>query len=63
VTNGYLDDVPVNKVQAWEAEFHRFMSNAHPEIGETILTDKRLDDPTLEKLGAAIDEFKRTTTV
>src|ERR671932_468382 len=50
VTNGFLDDVPVNKVQAWEAEFHRYMSNAHPEIGETIITDKRLDDPTIEKL-------------
>ena len=22
VTNGFLDDVPVDKVQAWEAEFH-----------------------------------------
>ena len=63
VTNGFLDDVPVAKVQEWEAQFHRYMANAHPEIGETILTDKRLDDPTIEKLRAAIDEFKRTTTV
>jgi len=63
VTNGFLDDVPVSKVQEWEAQFHSFMANAHPEIGETIMTDKRLDDPTIEKLRAAIDEFKRTTTV
>jgi len=63
VTNGFLDDVPVAKVQEWEAQFHRFMANAHPEIGQTIMTDKRLDDPTIEKLRAAIDEFKRTTTV
>src|SRR2546423_1465843 len=32
VTNGFLDDVPVNRVQEWEAQFHSFMSNAHPEI-------------------------------
>jgi len=63
VTNGFLDDVPVGKVQEWEAQFHSFMSNAHSDIGQTILTDKRLEDATIDKLKAAIDEFKRTTTV
>jgi F-type H+-transporting ATPase subunit alpha len=63
VTNGYLDDVPVNKVQAWEAEFHRFMANAHPEIGAEIMREKRLSDDLIERLKAAIEEFKRTVNI
>ncbi|HZT08174.1 MAG TPA: F0F1 ATP synthase subunit alpha [Chloroflexota bacterium] len=63
VTNGFLDDVPVDKIQAWEAEFHRFMANAHPEIGERIMAEKRLDDDLIEQLKAAIEQFKKTASV
>jgi F-type H+-transporting ATPase subunit alpha len=63
VTNGFMDDVPVDKIQAWEAEFQRFMANAHPEIGERILTDKRMEDDLIEQLKAAINEFKKSAAV
>jgi F-type H+-transporting ATPase subunit alpha len=63
VTNGYLDDVPVDKIQAWETEFQRYMANAHSEIGERIMTDKRLDDALTDQLKAAIDQFKKTASV
>ena len=59
VTNGYLDDVPVDKVRQWESDFHRFMETAHPEIGQTIASEKALSDETIEKLKAAIAEFKQ----
>jgi F-type H+-transporting ATPase subunit alpha len=62
VTNGYLDDVSVNKVQAWEEAFHRFMDAAHPEVGRAIVTEKALSAETEEKLKAAIVEFKQTAT-
>ena len=62
-TNGYLDDVPVSKIGAWEAAFHQFMASSHPEIGQTIVREKRLDDATLESLRAAIEEFKQTAQV
>jgi F-type H+-transporting ATPase subunit alpha len=62
VTNGYLDDVPVNKVQAWEEAFHRFMDAAHPEVGRSIVTEKALSAEAEEKLKAAIVEFKQTAT-
>src|SRR5438128_1866208 len=55
VTNGYLDDVPIEKVRTWEVEFHRFMESAHPEIIETITKEKALSDETIAKLRAAID--------
>jgi F-type H+-transporting ATPase subunit alpha len=63
VTNGFMDDVPVDKIQAWEAEFHRYMANAHPEIGQRILADRRLEDDLIDTLKAAIDQFKKTAVV
>jgi len=38
VINGYLDEVPVDKVMAFEGAFHRFMETSHPEIGQRIDT-------------------------
>ena len=63
VTNGYMDDVPVDQVRAWEEQFHNFMRTAHPEILETITTEKRLSDETIATLQRTIDEFKRTVTL
>jgi len=60
VTNGHMDDVPVNRVRAWEHGFHEFISTRHPEIGETIRTTRTLDDETAKKLVSAIDSFKQT---
>jgi F-type H+-transporting ATPase subunit alpha len=61
-TNGYLEDVPVERVQQWEAEFHRFMDSAHPEIGRKVIEEKALSDETIAALRAAIEEFKRTVS-
>jgi F-type H+-transporting ATPase subunit alpha len=60
VTNGYLDDVPVERVQDWESKFHRFLDTAHPEIGKAIAESRDLSDATIEQLQAAIKEFKQT---
>jgi F-type H+-transporting ATPase subunit alpha len=63
VTNGFLDEVPVEKVRQWETEFHRFMETAHPAILETIAREKELSEATLANLRAAIEEFKRQVAV
>jgi F-type H+-transporting ATPase subunit alpha len=63
LTNGFLDDVPIEKVRDWENEFHRFMETAHPEIGETLMKDKTLSDDTVAKLRTAIDEFKKQVNI
>ena len=57
--NGYLDDVPVDKVMAFEGAFHRFMETSHPEIGQRIDVDKEISDETEEALKQAINEFKQ----
>jgi len=57
-TNGYMDDVPVREVKAWESAFHRWMDGHHPEIGAAIERDKEITAETEEALKAAIEEFK-----
>ncbi len=57
-TNGYLDDVPVEKVRAFETAFLRFTDASHPEIGEKILANKVIDEETEAALKKALQEFK-----
>src|SRR5215472_5690959 len=63
LTNGYLDDVPIDKVRAWENEFHRFMETAYPQVIETIMREKALSDETINTLRRAIEEFKKQVVV
>ncbi|MBI2832233.1 MAG: F0F1 ATP synthase subunit alpha [Chloroflexi bacterium] len=58
--HGHLDDVPVEKITAFEAGFYRFLQTNHSEIGKAIATDKEIKPETEEKLKAAIQEFKKS---
>jgi F-type H+-transporting ATPase subunit alpha len=62
VTNGYLDDVPVDKVIGWEGDFHRFMETNHPDLEQKISDDKEIKPETEEALKAAIKEFEKGST-
>jgi F-type H+-transporting ATPase subunit alpha len=59
-TNGFIDDVPTEKVIDFEKRFQQFMEAQYPAIGETISKTKVLDEATEEKLKIAINEFKKT---
>jgi len=59
VINGYIDDVAVDKVAAFETDFHNFMEANHPEIVKTIAQKKEISPETEEALKAAILEFKQ----
>jgi len=61
-TNGYLDDVPVEKVRAFETGFLRFMDASHPGIGEKIMTARQIDGDTEATLKKAISDFKLAGT-
>jgi F-type H+-transporting ATPase subunit alpha len=63
VTNGYLDQVLLDKVARWESEFYRFMQSSHPQIGETIVKEGSLSDELIEDLKKALDQFKETASV
>jgi F-type H+-transporting ATPase subunit alpha len=58
VTNGFLDDVPVEKVQAFESAFHAFMEANHPQWLATVREKKALDDDLTAQIRKAIEEFK-----
>jgi F-type H+-transporting ATPase subunit alpha len=62
VTNGFLDDVPVDKVIPWEENLHRFMKTSHPEIEQKINDDKEIKPDTEEVLKKTISEFKERST-
>jgi F-type H+-transporting ATPase subunit alpha len=57
---GHLDDIPVGKIRAFEAEFIKYMGSEGKEILDTIRTEKKLDPETEEKLEKIINEFKST---
>jgi F-type H+/Na+-transporting ATPase subunit alpha len=57
-TNGVLDDLPLDRIKAFEQELYRFLENAHPAILTTIKDKKTIDDDTKAKLNAALQEFK-----
>lgn len=58
--NGHLDDVPVDKIKTFDAEFKKFMKEKHAAIGIEIRDKKKLDPEITQKLDAAIKEFKQT---
>ena len=57
-TQGYLDDLPVEKVREFEESFYPFMRERYPEIGEKIRREKQLDKETEAELRKAIEEYK-----
>jgi F-type H+/Na+-transporting ATPase subunit alpha len=58
VTNGYLDDVPTDKIRTWETEFLEFISGSRPEVARTIRTRRALDDELTAEMRKAIEDFK-----
>ncbi len=56
---GLMDDVPVERVKAFEKEFLLYLRTSHAEILETLQTKKELTDEVSEGLRAACDAFKK----
>jgi F-type H+-transporting ATPase subunit alpha len=63
VTNGYLDDIAVDKVRAFESAFHKFMENSYSALLKTIATKKELNPESEETLKKAIQQFKQGLTL
>jgi F-type H+-transporting ATPase subunit alpha len=58
VTNGFLDDIDVAKIRAWEQGFHEYMAAQQKAIGDEIRTKKALSDDLAGRLKKAIEEYK-----
>ena len=59
--NGYMDEVPVDKVRQFEKELLRFLSSSHPGIEQAIAKEKALSPDTEKLLRGAIDELKKSS--
>ena len=59
VTNGFVDDIPVDALSKFESELFNFVDTNYPELSEKIMANK---DFTTD-LSTAINEFKKTFVV
>ncbi|RME12741.1 MAG: F0F1 ATP synthase subunit alpha [Ardenticatenia bacterium] len=62
-TNGYVDDVPVDKVAEWEQQFYRFLDANYPDFQRIIDETNDLTAEAEEMLKRVIEEFKKTAPV
>lgn len=58
-TNGYLDDVAVDKVRDFEAKFHKFLDIQKKDMLKIIADKKELSEDLEKQLKSAIEEFKK----
>jgi len=56
-TNGYLDEIPVSDVRAYEDDLFRFLDTRFGNVLAAIRDKKTLDDETKGQLQAALKEF------
>jgi F-type H+-transporting ATPase subunit alpha len=59
-THGFADEVPIEKMRAWETDLVRYMATSHPGIGKAIVDELRISEETEEKLRQALETFKNT---
>ena len=59
VTNGFVDDIPVEALSKFESELFKFIDANYPQLSEKIMANK---DFTTD-LSSAINEFKKTFVV
>ena len=58
-SQGHLDDVPVEALKKFEAEFISFMKDRKSDLRNEIRDKKAIDDALKEKLNSAVAEFKK----
>ncbi len=56
-TNGYLDNVPVNRVSEWQDKFLEYVDTQHRGVRDTMVETKALGDDVVAGLKTALEEF------
>ena len=59
VTNGFLDDVAVKDLKAWERGFHDFMATKFPQVGNGIRSERAISKENEASLRRGIEEYKK----
>ena len=58
ITNGHLDDVPVDKIKAFESGFLEYVKTSAPDIAKGITETNDITDEVANKLTTALGDFK-----
>jgi len=58
ITNGHLDDVPVDKIKAFESGFLEYVKTSAPDIAKGITETNDITDEVSNKLNTALGDFK-----
>ncbi len=61
--NGYLDDIPIEKVTKFVSGLLDYLNNSKPKFGEIIKSEKVLTDEAQTLLKEGITEYKQTFLV
>jgi F-type H+-transporting ATPase subunit alpha len=57
-TQGFADEVPVEKMRQWELDLVKFLDQSYPEIGKDITEKKQISSENEKKLREALSAFK-----
>ncbi len=60
VSNGYLDQMPVAEIKAWEAGFLEYATAQYPQVGNEIRTQKAMSKEIEADLKRAIEAFNQS---
>jgi F-type H+-transporting ATPase subunit alpha len=60
VQNGYVDDIPVERVKEFQAKLREFLSTRKSELLQRIATEKSMSATLTSDVKAATDQFKET---
>jgi len=58
--NGFIDNVPVNKIREFEQDLQAFVKEKHPKVRDEVKTKKKIDDEFGGQLKQIITEFKKS---
>lgn len=59
VTNGHLDQIPVENTQKFEKDYHNFIKVNYPKITDALSTGDKPSEDLLKQLEKATVEFKK----
>lgn len=60
VQNGFMDDVPVDKIKDFQTKLVEFVTTRKPELVSKLIREKAVTDPIAAELKAAVTDFKQS---
>jgi len=58
-TNGFVDDVPVDKIRQFEEDLLHYVAQHHPQVKKDLVTKSKIDEAFAAELKQIISTFKQ----